>query len=101
MIKRHLPVLIALTFLFFQSGCASDDEILDSTNNPASEVPSDDEDSKVPGNVVKFNLNIEISPENSGSVNVSVGLYDEGTSIELEGIPNSIYRFKECQRPSI
>ena len=34
MLKKHLPVLIALTFLFFNAGCTSDDEILESTNDP-------------------------------------------------------------------
>ena len=96
MIKKHLPVLIALTFLFFNSGCASDDEILDSTSDPDAEVP-DDSDAEVPTDLAKFSLTVKISPENSGSVNVSNGSYDEGTSIELEGIPNSIYRFKEWQ----
>ena len=96
MLKKHLPVLIALTFLIFNAGCASDDEILDSTKDPVSEVP-DDPDAEVPTDLAKFSLTVKISPENSGSVNVSNGSYDEGSSIELEGIPNSIYRFKEWQ----
>ena len=85
MLKKIVSLLSALTILIFYMGCASDEEFPDSTNDPVAEVPSDP---------VEFSLNIEITPQNGGSINVSGGLFDDGTSIELEVTPNSIINLR-------
>jgi hypothetical protein len=97
MSKKNFRILIILPFIFFYASCASDDEMMGSVNDPVSEVPSGDEDSEAPDDKEKFSLTIDITPENSGLINVSSGSYESGTSLELEATPNSIYRFKEWQ----
>ena len=45
--------------------------------------------------IVKYNLNVIISPENSGTVTPSNGSFEEGSTINITGIPSSDYTFKE------
>ena len=42
----------------------------------------------------KYNLNITVSQENSGTVTPSNGSYEEGSSLTITGIPSSGYIFK-------
>lgn len=87
MLKEILTLLI-ITFLLFFTSCTSNDEIINSSNDQASDAKIDS---------LKYSLTITISPNNSGSVDVLDGFYEDGSSIELKGTSNSIYRFKEWQ----
>ena len=76
--KIHKHIFIYLIIPFFTiillNGCSDDDE---------PPVPS------------KYNLNIIISPNESGTVSPSEGTYTNGTSIKLTGTPSNGYQFKE------